>query len=193
MSETSATDNLTSADPTSQPLSIATTDPAFSSSIDLLPSSSSITKLKLIKDLNWPVIDQNQLDVFSDPLRKDEIKPIRQHEWENLATSKALRNLLHAEPELINLLNQLQIMDQDPQRQGEERAPVGTTINERQTKYQIKRLLQLNLSSGSAPKSHLSSNLRPNCTPADLAFNQHQILIFNQFADIVRDILASTR
>ncbi|PLW10701.1 hypothetical protein PCASD_22869 [Puccinia coronata f. sp. avenae] len=42
------------------------------------------TKLKPLKDAQWPAVDEERLAVFSDPLRKDEIKPIRQHEWEQI-------------------------------------------------------------------------------------------------------------
>jgi hypothetical protein len=97
-------------------------DPSHSSSSS---SSSSSTpslgtgnpgrsRLRPLTELDWPLVDQDRLAVFSDPLRKDEIKPIRQHEWEligawnHLSSSNYLRrnhltNVSHLYSTLIPL------------------------------------------------------------------------------------------
>ncbi|KAI8450735.1 hypothetical protein BY996DRAFT_6417103 [Phakopsora pachyrhizi] len=60
-----------------------------------------------LKDLEWPTISEDQLMVFYDPLRRDEIKPIRKHEWETIATSSELRHLLSTSPHLRTLMTSI--------------------------------------------------------------------------------------
>ncbi|PLW28187.1 hypothetical protein PCASD_24051 [Puccinia coronata f. sp. avenae] len=131
------------------------------------------TKLKPLKDAQWPAVDEERLAVFSDPLRKDEIKPIRQHEWEQIATCSSLRELLTNEPDLKHLLTKVMASDNQPNK-------YATTHSKHTTaKAQIQQLL-LQL----APSSQ-SPSLHP--------FTPQEFLLFNRFADIVRTILAKNR
>lgn len=38
--------------------------------------------IRPLADLRWPVLDDKQSAVFFDPLRRDEVKPLRKFEWE---------------------------------------------------------------------------------------------------------------
>jgi len=126
--------------------------------------------LKPLSELHWPSVDPDRLAVFSDPLRKDEIFPIRHPEWEQIATSTSLRDLLTNQPELKPLLQRVLSAGQSAQPGAD---------NPNAAKDQIQQLL-LQL----APSSQ-SPSLHP--------FSHQDFLLFNQFADIIRSILAKNR
>ncbi|EFP84168.1 hypothetical protein PGT21_037168 [Puccinia graminis f. sp. tritici] len=156
-------------------------DPDQSHSSSSSSSSSSLgtgnpvrSRLRPLTELDWPLVDQDRLAVFSDPLRKDEIKPIRQHEWELIATSTRLRELLATQPDLKHLLTS--IMASRNQNQNTSRRDDGAS---KSSKDRIQQLLLHLVSSAQSPSLH--------------PFSPQDFVLFNQFADIVRDILAQTR
>ncbi|WAR52739.1 hypothetical protein PtB15_2B164 [Puccinia triticina] len=135
---------------------------------DVIPSGS---RLKPLTDLDWPVVDEERLAVFSDPLRKDEIKPIRQHEWEQIATSTSLRDLLTSEPDLRQLLMRVMESNNNPTNK--------SLRDPKKSKDQIQQLLLQLASSAQSPSLH--------------AFSPQDFVLFNRFADIIRDILVQSR
>ncbi|MBW0470097.1 hypothetical protein O181_009812 [Austropuccinia psidii MF-1] len=138
---------------------IRTTSTPASSSKNHLSSKN----LRRLTDLTWPELNQEQEAIFYDPMRRNEIKPIRKHEWEKIATLKPLRELISQEPELRCLLSKMYNEDSNSKQ---------TPSPER--KKIIKQLLQLHRSESYGVSSQ-------------------EIFLFNRFANMITNLLEETR
>ncbi|KAI9628392.1 hypothetical protein KEM48_011675 [Puccinia striiformis f. sp. tritici PST-130] len=163
--------------------------PSQEPTIDTIPSSltttatspkQSVKRLKPLTEVNWPFIDEEKLAVLSDPLRKDEIKPIIQREWEEIAMSTDLRELLQTEPDLKELLKTLMMPTRHTHHNQNNRNQDQEQDQNQGQKDQIQQLLL-----------HLSPSSQSPTTFQNFTSNQY--IIFNKLADIVRDILAKSR
>ncbi|KAK2467878.1 hypothetical protein APHAL10511_000173 [Amanita phalloides] len=61
--------------------------------------------LRPLTSLNWPYIPEQS--VYPDPLKRDDPKPLQLHQYEAIATSPAIRNILTSHPSLCHLLTSL--------------------------------------------------------------------------------------
>ncbi|EGO25968.1 hypothetical protein SERLADRAFT_437702 [Serpula lacrymans var. lacrymans S7.9] len=61
--------------------------------------------LRPLSSLNWPYVPEQS--AYPDPLKRDDPKPLQLHQYEAIATSPVIRNILAKNPRLITLLTSL--------------------------------------------------------------------------------------
>ncbi|KAG0139491.1 hypothetical protein CROQUDRAFT_666420 [Cronartium quercuum f. sp. fusiforme G11] len=129
--------------------------------------------VRRLEDLHWPPpLDDYQLAVFYDPLRRDEVKPLRKFEWEAIASSPALRTFLASAPS--NLKEMLQNVSKQPEPEQRHRM--------------IEQLLGLQPTN---PPLHHRDHRQVGPQPP-LVSDQEQKL-FRPFAELVKDVLDTAR
>ncbi|KAH9821781.1 hypothetical protein DFH28DRAFT_1217629 [Melampsora americana] len=127
--------------------------------------------LKRLKDLNWPELDEAQSSVFYDPLRREEIKPLRRFEWESIATSSELRSFLKTcDPSFKKTLQTIHLE---------------SNLNSRD--QLIKELL------GFRFESNHSNLLQTHHLHQRIQFNVNDQNTFEKFSEIIKKILDQTR
>lgn len=163
--------------------------------------------LKPLSELHWPLVDQDRLAVFSDPLRKDEILPIRQAEWEQIGPSTPpLLRVHRSSPPL--LLSSYSLFFPACVYPVMALAATSSSLRALLTNEpDLKHLLQRVLSAGqttqpcvdnpNAAKDQIQQlllQLAPSSqSPSLHSFSHQAFLLFNQFADIIRSILVKNR
>ncbi|KAL4078237.1 hypothetical protein V8B97DRAFT_2021401 [Scleroderma yunnanense] len=61
--------------------------------------------LRALTSLNWPYIPDDS--TYDDPLKRDDPKPLKLHQYEAIATSPTIRSLLASNPHLRTLLTNI--------------------------------------------------------------------------------------
>ncbi|EGG04333.1 uncharacterized protein MELLADRAFT_108565 [Melampsora larici-populina 98AG31] len=131
--------------------------------------------LKRLKDLRWPELDEAQCSVFYDPLRRDEIKPLRKFEWERIVTCIEFRTFLRSSSDSFK--ETLKRIHLEP--------------NENLRHELIKELVGFEFDQGSF--IHQKNQNQKNRQKESIRFGLEDRKVFEEFGEIVKKILDQTR